>query len=300
MKQYDKPALSTAEQAELLIKRGLTGILKEDLEKILTIINYYRIRGYSYCYQNKDSTFKDGSCWSYIYQDYINDIELRSLIFEALSFIEITVRTQLEYKMSLAHGSRWYENENLFHNQDNLKKDLDDLMGHWNRSREIFKKHYEGKYDNTLRPPAWMIFETTTFGTVSKFFSNLRVDLEAKNEIVNFFGFTKSSAKILVSWLQHLNLVRNICAHHSRLFSRSFVIKPMIPMRQPEKWVNQWPAHDRLFPSVCIITYLLDICAPDYDFRKKIKAVVSKFRTTQLPSMGFSPDWDKEPLFYQK
>ncbi len=170
MKQYNKPALSTAEQAELLIKRGLTGISKEDLEKILTVINYYRIRGYSYCYQNKDSTFKNGSCWSYVYQDYINDIELRSLVFEALSFIEITVRTQLEYKVSLAHGSRWYENENLFHNQDNLKKDLDDLMGHWNRSREIFKKHYEDKYDNEVHPPAWMIFETTTFGTVSKFF----------------------------------------------------------------------------------------------------------------------------------
>ena len=139
MKQYNKPALSTAEQAELLIKRGLTGISKEDLEKILTVINYYRIRGYSYCYQNKDSTFKNGSCWSYVYQDYINDIELRSLVFEALSFIEITVRTQLEYKVSLAYGSRWYENENLFHNQDNLKKDLDDLIGHWNRSREIFK-----------------------------------------------------------------------------------------------------------------------------------------------------------------
>ena len=119
-------------------------------------------------------------------------------------------------------------------------------MGHWNRSREIFKKHYDGKYDNTLRPPAWMIFETTTFGTVSKFFSNLKADLPARNEIVCFFGFKKSSAKILVSWLQHLNLVRNICAHHSRLFSRSFVIKPMIPMRQPEKWVNQWPAHDRV------------------------------------------------------
>lgn len=143
-----------------------------------------------------------------------------------------------------------------------------------------------------------MIFETTTFGTVSKFFSNLRVDLEAKNEIVNFFGFSKPSAKILVSWLQHLNLVRNICAHHSRLFSRSFVIKPMIPMRQPAKWVKAWPSQDRLFPSVCIITYLLDICAPDYDFREKIKTVISKFRTTQLPSMGFPEDWDKEPLFY--
>lgn len=72
----------------------------------------------------------------------------------------------------------------------------------------------------------------------------------------------------------------------------------MIPMRQPAKWVKAWPSQDRLFPSVCIITYLLDICAPDYDFREKIKTVISKFRRGQLPSMGFPDDWDKEPLFY--
>ncbi|MDE7291908.1 MAG: Abi family protein [Treponemataceae bacterium] len=296
-RRYNKPPLSTNDQAELLIKRGLTGISKPELEKFLNNVNYYRIRGYTYCYQNPDSTFKQGTSWQLILDDYLHDTELRTLIFEALSFIEIGIRTQLEYRMSLAHGSRWYEDETLFHDKEMLANDLKELDGHWRRSREMFKTHYETRYDTSVSPPSWMIFETTTFGTVSKFFSNIDSSLSARNEIARYFGFGKYSAKVFVSWMRHLNLVRNICAHHSRLFSRSFIIKPMIPASRPDKWVSSWPAQDRLFPSACIIARLLEICAPDYDFKNRLKCAVRKFRKGQLASMGFPAEWENEVLF---
>lgn len=297
MKQYNKPALTVGQQADLLLQRGLTGISKSELEKKLQNINYYRLRGYTYCYQDSSGNFKPGSSWKYIYSDYTNDTALRTLIFEAISYIEIGIRTQLEYKMSVAHGSRWYEDSSLFYNQKILASDIKELMGHWKRSRETFKTHYETQYDTSLNPPAWMIFETTTFGTVSKYYSNLLSTLQARNDIATYFGFTKSSAKVFISWMQHLNLVRNICAHHSRLFSRSFIVKPMIPTNKPKKWVSNWPSQDRLYASICIITYFLNICAPNYDFRKKLKKVIGKFRKGQLASMGFPSDWKKEPLF---
>ena len=71
----------------------------------------------------------------------------------------------------------------------------------------------------------------------------------------------------------------------------------MIPTNKPKKWVSLWPAQDRLYASVCIITHFLDICAPDYDFRKKLKEAIGNFRKGQLASMGFPKDWEEEPLF---
>lgn len=301
-KQYTKPPLPLEKQAELLLNRGLTGITKEELIKKLTRVNYYRLRGYTYPYQDNKSEggiFLKGSCWNYIWNDYVFDSKLRSLIVEALGHIEVTLRTQLELKMSLVYGSRWYENSNLFHNTMSHDKDLKDLFGHWNRSREVFKEHYINDYDTALSPPSWMIFETTTFGTVSKFYSNIKKDISAKTEIAEFFGFTKASTKVLISWMQHLNLVRNICAHYSRLFSRSFIIKPMIPTTKPAKWIRDFPAQDRIFISISIITYMLDICAPEYDCRSKLKEVMKMVRPGQLHSMGFPVDWETQDLFME-
>jgi abortive infection bacteriophage resistance protein len=225
-KKYTKPALPLDNQADLLFSRGLTGITKEKLIKILSTINYYRLRGYTYPYQDNsrsDSPFLSGSCWSYILNDYMFDLQLRTLLFEAIGQIEIAFRTQLELCLSLAYDSHWYENRSLFHNDGRLTQDLKELQGHWDRSREIFKEHYESEYDTSVMPPSWMIFETTTFGIVSKFFSNLERNIPAKSQVSAFLGFTKSSTKVFISWMQHINLVRNICAHHSRLFSRSFI-----------------------------------------------------------------------------
>lgn len=301
-KQYTKPPLSLDDQAQLLLDRGLKGISKEGLVQKLANISYYRLRGYAYPYQNNNlnsSPFYENCQWDFIWNDYFFDLKLRNLITEALGYIEIALRTQLALEMSLEYGSRWYIEPNLAFSKELFEKNLAELNEHWNRSRELFKEHYDADYDNSLPPPAWMIFETTTFGTVSKIYSNIKGDILAKAKIANYFGFTKASTKVLVSWMQHLNLVRNICAHHSRLFSRSFILQPILPKRKPIKWVNSIPAQDRIFISICIITHFLDICAPAFDFRKHLKEVMLLCRPTQLPTMGFPADWKEQVLFIE-
>ena len=168
---YNKPPLALDDQAQLLLNRGLTGISKEELKKILGNVNYYRLRGYTYPYQNnneENTPFLPSSKWDFIWNDYVFDSKLRNLITEALGHIEVAFRTQLELEMSLSHGSRWYTDSELAYSKELFQKNLNELNAHWNRSREIFKEHYEYKYNPSLSPPAWMIFETTTFGTVSK------------------------------------------------------------------------------------------------------------------------------------
>lgn len=297
---YKKPPLSTEEQAKILLKRGLKGINASDLETVLKSVNYYRLRGYTYPYQNNagnDSSFLENSHWGYVWNDYVLDSQLRALIFESIGHIEIAFRTQLELVMSLKYGSRWYCDSSYFHDTTKHKNDLEELLKDWKYSSEDFKKHYESKYDNSLEPPAWMIFETATFGLTSKFYNNIKYAISEKSEIAKFFGFSKPSVKILESWIRHLNTVRNICAHHSRLFSRVNITRPKFPRDITGKWVSSWVKDDRIYASICIIKKLLDICYPKFDFMTRLKLIINKFRKEQFVSMGIPENWETEDLF---
>lgn len=97
--QYNKSPLTTEQQADLLLSRGLKGISKPELEEKLKAVNYYRLRGYTYPYQDNslsDSPFLKDNHWQFIWNDYIMDSKLRSLIFESIGHIEIAFRTQVE------------------------------------------------------------------------------------------------------------------------------------------------------------------------------------------------------------
>ena len=150
---YNKPPLALDDQAQLLLNRGLTGISKEELKKILGNVNYYRLRGYTYPYQNNNEEnppFLPSSKWDFIWNDYVFDSKLRNLITEALGHIEVAFRTQLELEMSLSHGSRWYTDSELAYSKELFQKNVNELNAHWNRCREIFKEHYEYKYNHVL------------------------------------------------------------------------------------------------------------------------------------------------------
>ena len=297
---YEKPPLTTEEQASLLLSRGLLGISTQDLQVKLNSITYYRLRGYTYPYQGKfqkETPFREKGSWDFIWDDFVLGFQVRSLIFEGIGHIEIAFRTQLELVMSLKYGSRWYSDSRYFFNKSRYENDFRELEKDWNRSHEDFKNHYETKYDDSLCPPAWMIFETATFGVASKFYSNIDSSFAEKAEIAKYFGFSKASVKILVSWIHHLNTVRNICAHHSRLFSKVNITRPIFPKHITGKWVKAWQKEYRIYASVCIIKRLLNICAPDFVFTNRLKPIIKSFRSEQLATMGFPVNWENEELF---
>jgi abortive infection bacteriophage resistance protein len=57
------------------------------------------------------------------------DLQLRTLLFEAIGQIEIAFRTQLELCLSLAYDSHWYENRSLFHNGRTSYSGLERITG---------------------------------------------------------------------------------------------------------------------------------------------------------------------------
>ena len=64
-----------------------------------------------------------------------------------------------------------------------------------------------------------------TFGTLSKFYSGLK-SRKDRQVIAKSFGVKEI---VLKSFARHANFLRNICAHHSRLWNRQFTITMKVP-----------------------------------------------------------------------
>ncbi len=79
--------------------------------------------------------------------------------------------------------------------------------------------------------------EIASMGTLSKFYKQLKHNLPAKSAIANSMGLNLHSE--LSSWLEAITYLRNIVAHHSRLYSRDMVKTPILKLRNPQAtWLN--------------------------------------------------------------
>ena len=234
--------------------------------------------------------------WSYIWNDYIFDYKLRTLLFSQISFIETALKTRMTL-VSLSQGILWYRNNRLFRSQIRFASDLAFLKSDWNRTSEKFKNHYITAYPESPEPPAWMIFETSSFGPVSKFFQNMKPNIQEKESICSYFGFDKKDGDKLANWFQVINIVRNICAHHGRLYSRQLTTAPFFLTPKKGKWISRWNNPYRIYSAICVIKNFIDICYKENTFSKDLKEIMKIPRPKQLVSMGFSADWENEPLF---
>ena len=71
------------------------------------------------------------------------------------------------------------------------------------------------------------------------------------------------------SWLHNLVYVRNICAHHARLWNRSLGIKPKI-MKNISLWHKPYTIpNDKVFSTLSMIYYMMKIINPYSDNFKK-------------------------------
>ncbi len=229
MATYSKKPLSIDEQIALLESRGLQIADHARARHYLSYISYYRLRAYTYPYQvntDENHPFQTGTSFDQVLDDYLFDRYLRLLIFDAIERIEIAFRTQVIHHYSMRHGSHWYQEKKHYKKEAYFINDLKVIDNEVDRSVEVFIDHYRDKYDTPYRPPSWMTLEVISFGLLSKLYSNLKMSPE-KKIIAGNFGL--GHPKLLVSWMHAISNVRNICAHHARLWNRRLAVGPVIP-----------------------------------------------------------------------
>lgn len=101
--------------------------------------------------------------------------------------------------------------------------------------------------------------------------------------------------------------MRNICAHHSRLWNIKLTISPRWPRRPRGLWVNRWEneesnlrTNDKVLKSyaiLCILCFLLDRINPYHSFKKDLKKIITDFPEVDLAHAGFPLNWTMEDLW---
>jgi len=230
------------------------------------------------------------------------------LIFNAIEKIEGALRTKIIYHFAMYYGSHWQTNRDLYTDKYFINNDGDKIYffdAHMHtlnteikRSNETFIKHYKKKYDNPKTPPSWMSLEVASLGTLSKIYKSLKT-CDAKKKVAKNFGLP--NPYILENWMLSFSHLRNICAHHSRVWNRRLTTNIKLPhsTRNPfysKKQLSQLLPY-KLFASLLAINYMLKSIDSNSDFHIKLKKLMQECPLNQETAMDFPNDWDNHPFW---
>lgn len=245
MSQFKKPALSQGDLVKVLQSRGLPLATTEDLQAAygaLKTIGYFRLTGFMLPFQItagwKKHTFKPGATIHQILALYAFDTAIRIHCLEALEQIEVAIRTSICDHLARQYGAHWQSNSSAFKpglhttSFEAFAKAAEfDLNANAPNTKQsgthLFLDSYYKNYTSPRMPPCWMIRECATFRTWAIAFRDLTSPHQ--KQIADAWPYPSGKRidhSILEDWLHSLSILRNRCAHHSRITGRAFPFPP--------------------------------------------------------------------------
>lgn len=296
--KYEKPPLSIDQQIDLLSSRGMIIPDRARAARYLTHINYYRLRAYWMPFEEPDGSgthhFKPGTQFEHPLSLYIFDRKFRLLVLEAIERVEISFRTRFAYIIGNRYGSHAYLDTSLFKKQSLHEQCMESLREEYDRSREAFIAHYKTKYGDPELPPIWASCEIMSLGQLSKWFQNLKLRSD-RQEIASEFNLDES---ILTSFMHHLTHIRNLVAHHSRLWNRRLTLTMSLPQR-PKDIVSLFNRHKErnIYNTLVMLGFLLNTMSPGTTWPVRLKQLLEENSIGNPADMGFPPDWQELSLW---
>lgn len=292
---YTKDHKSFQEQLKILQSRNL--IISNEAYALIKLqhINYYRMSAYFLPFQyKKDSFNKDeflpDTTFEEIIKLYYFDIELRKIIFEAIEVIEIYLRTQIAHYHSKEYGAFGYLDIQTLNPkyQTEFEELHDDINKEKERSKEVFIRHFREKY-HTTDLPLWTVVEIISFGSLSKFFMLLNGDIQ--NQVISKMGGVNKI--VFFKWFKALSSIRNMCAHHSRLWNKTLGVRFEVPRHNP-MFIPFKNSNNKVFFALSVIEYILTCIGEDeIEFKMKLKQLIHKYPKVNLQAMGFIDNWEE-------
>lgn len=289
--KYKKPPLTHEEQLQLLESRGLVVTDRALALRWLSRVSYYRFSAYLYPYRVFGTdNYRAGTTFSEIAYVYNFDRQLRMLLMDAIERAEIWIRTAITYEMAHHCGAFGHLNKSLFKRgfHGRHRTILLTLREEQVRSKETFVEHYFDKYRGENDLPIWMATELLTFGVLSTLFSGLPVDM--KRTIARQIDLKDS---VLSSWLQSMSYIRNLCAHHSRVWNRTLAVAPKIMKRSPYGEIEP----QKIYAGLVTLQHVLSRTAPHSTWAARVVRLIKDNPRVDIAQMGFPSDWDtREPF----
>ncbi|WP_340055814.1 Abi family protein [Corynebacterium parakroppenstedtii] len=290
------------DQVELLRTRGMRIENSDHAKHVLARLNYYRLSGYWYPMRRYDyatgtrcDDFVEGASFDLVVRLYEFDERLRHDVFMELDRVEMAIRTMLGYELGRFDPFAYLDAKRLKIPAQDPEKgwEHDTWLGNYQdaleRSKEVFVTHHNEKYGGEL--PIWAAVEVMDWGMLSHLFG-VSPDI-VRNRIAKQCALDASQ---LESWLYSLNVVRNLAAHHARMFNRRYDVKPKL---SDDQRLNSgaWK-RDSTFGLLSLIQYLhrqLDLSPA-----KRLPALLNTYpdnTVVRLGSTGAPPDWSDLPLW---
>ena len=285
---------SFQEQLEILKNRGLVIENEKKALGYLKTIGYYRLSGYLYSFRQFDPNnpksrlddFIPNSRFEDVKQLYIFDKKLRQLALDALERIEIALRVNLAYTLGQCDPLA-YQKVQFFDPNFDHQKWLDKYQNLIHRESESsFVKHHLQHYGHL---PIWAAGEIWDFGTLSMLYKGM---LEKDKDRVAKIYHLKNG-KHLQTHLHAFNFIRNVSAHHSRLWNKAIIFKANIKGLHEVQWKQLHATQPFLY--FCLMKRMLDVICPNSTWGERFLALLQTFPTVEnqaisLQQMGVTVD----------
>lgn len=296
MYQYPKQILTITQQVQSYIDAGMTIASRGDVEKALKTVGFYRLRGYSFhLYDNAAKKYVPGTKFEDILKLYQFDQELSFLIFSMISKIEVALRIRLVEALLIHREPLVLQDSSIFKDKKLYWQNMSAIASEIARSNDVFIKHNFDTHDGEI--PVWAAVEVLSFGTLSKIIKNLKTGVGSSYSILaaNYRYRSKKgnsvnpSQKMLASWVQGVSVLRNMCAHNSRIYNRTIHTAPEI--LEADK-ITPSPAHNGLYQILLAMKYLRSsdeewtLFVDEFD-----KLIQKNIGVISLAAMNLPMDW---------
>ncbi len=278
------------EQLVILKSRGLKVVDEQKAKDFLFNNNYYRISGYSLTLRKND-VFSPNATFQNIVDIYNFDHEFRHILLEYLETIEVRMKSIYAYEFTKVHGATGYLNDAFFTNAakhaeiiNKAEQQKTSRLPH-----EAYLKHFVKDLQQDV--PLWAYVDLLTIADISFLYAISEPAIKAS--VANAFGFTMSrNTEILGNFMHSMTIIRNLCAHGSRLYNRLFEQKPSLNKKEKALLITKDGHIDNshLYGFILIMRRLLQ----KNDFSSLKDAIIrltEKYPFVRMSYYGFRDDW---------
>lgn len=293
--------------------------------QLLRSVGCYRLGAYVYPFREllpeseqrlgspvrfRSSSIRPGTSMEQVEALWSFDRALRLLVLDGVETVETGLRTQVAYVLGRRDTFGHVRQEALENSACSRRHPrtgrvafdewLQAYAGLQHRARnEDFVRHHLAKYGDPL--PIWVAVEIMDFGGLTRLFSLMRkADQRVVAQEMGVEG-----GPFFSDWMRGVGHVRNVAAHHSRLWNRTLTQK----FRHPRPAQVDATLHhligvgtlDRVYPALAVIAYLAHHVDPRSTWSSRVRQLLTDF--PELPGLGIEEGmsapkgWGQLPLW---
>ena len=275
--------MSISDQLNDLVRLGMVISDREEAAHTLRHIGYHRLSGYwqPFLIQTAaggEHNFRGGADFRDVIEHYNFDGYLRSSLAEALGHIEVSARALWSSHLADFGGDKAHLMQGLFHGPQ-YRKNLPALEQSYQRTVERGSPIWRDA-------SVWQVTEAMSFGDLSKWYKTISAR-HIRTAIAAHYGLNQ---RIFSSALYNLTHLRNICAHHGRLWNRNLSAGLRLPQTLMA-YCNR-EASEGLYNRLVIVAYLMRIIDPRDYWKSELVDLMVAYPGISKDRMGFPENWE--------